>query len=302
MIKISPDEYKVTTEYIYELSGIMLAAGKTYLVETRLSPLVEECGCASFSEFYFKAKADRSRALENRIINAITTRETLFFRDTAPFELLQYKILPELIDVKRAQGSIYGKIPIRIWSAACSTGQEAYSAAMALKEMLPDMSAYDIRILGTDISDAAVAAASYGTYNRFEIERGLSQGKLSKYFETRGDDWKVKDEIRLMTSFRKFNLFHDLHALGQFDIVFCRNVAIYFTAEDRKQLFHRIADILPAHAALIIGSSEYLAGVCDRFKSNTHMKSVYYTLASHAGVSSGQPSHLSRNKTPQLST
>jgi chemotaxis protein methyltransferase CheR len=289
MIKITPDEYKVTTEYIYELSGIVLAAGKTYLVETRLSPLVEEYGCASFSEFYFKAKADRSRALENRIINAITTRETLFFRDTAPFELLQYKILPELIDMKRAQGGACEKIPIRIWSAACSTGQEAYSAAIALKEMLPDMSAYDIRIVGTDISDAAVAAASYGKYNRFEIERGLSQGKLNKYFEARGDDWQVKDEIRLMTSFRKFNLFHDLHALGQFDIIFCRNVAIYFTAEDRKQLFHRIADILPAHGALIIGSSEYLAGVCNRYKSNRHLNSVYYTLTCGENVSCDRP-------------
>jgi len=289
MIKISADEYKVTTEYIYELSGIMLETDKTYLVETRLSPLVEEYACASFSEFYYKAKADRSRTIENEIIDAITTQETLFFRDTAPFELLQYKILPELIDTKRAQGGACGKIPIRIWSAACSTGQEAYSVAIALKEMLPDMNAYDIRILGTDISDAAVTAASYGKYSRFEIERGLSPGKLNRYFDRLEDGWKIKDEIRIMTSFKKFNLFNDLRALGQFDIIFCRNVAIYFSTEGRKQLFHRIADMLPAHGALIIGSSECMGGSCSRFKSNRHMRSVYYTLTSDADVSSGQP-------------
>ena len=289
MIKITPDEFKVITAYIYGLSGLALEADKTYLVEARLGPLVEAYGCISFREFLYKAKADNSRAIQNAIIDAITTQETLFFRDTAPFELLKHKILPELIDQKQAQGNIYGRIPIRIWSAACSTGQEAYSAAIALREALPDFERLDIRILGTDISDAAVAAASYGMYNRFEVERGLSPEKLRRYFEPQKDGWRIKDEIRIMTSFKKFNLLHDFRALGQFDVIFCRNVAIYFSPEGRQQLFHKIAQILPAHGSLIIGSSEFLAGICDRFESHRHLRCVYYTLATAADVTARQP-------------
>jgi len=289
MIKITPDEYKAISEYIYELSGVALEANKTYLVEARLGPLVEAYGCATFSEFYHRAKADHSRTTQNGIIDAITTQETFFFRDMSPFELLQYKILPELIDVKQTQSGTRNKVPIRIWSAACSTGQEAYSIAIALQEALPELNRFDISILGTDISDAAVAAASYGKYSRFEIERGLTPGKINKYFEAQGDAWKIKDEIRIMTSFKTFNLFHDFHVLGKFDIIFCRNVAIYFSADDRKQLFHRIADMLPAYGALIIGSSECMGGTCNRFKSNRHLRTVYYTLTTGADVSSGRP-------------
>lgn len=289
MIRITPDEYRVTAEFIYELSGITLEPDKTYLVETRLGPLVETHGCANFSEFYYKAKADHSGVIENGIINAITTQETLFFRDTSPFELLRHKILPELIDRKQSHPGRGARIPIRIWSAGCSTGQEAYSAAIAIKETLPDMDGYDVRILGTDISDVAVAAASYGEYNRFEIERGLSPDRVNRYFDVHGDAWKIKDEIRIMTSFKRFNLFDDFRSLGYFDVIFCRNVAIYFSTEDRKRLFHWIADMLPAHGALIIGSSEFLAGICNRFESNRHLRSVYYTLTGRADVSSGRP-------------
>jgi chemotaxis protein methyltransferase CheR len=174
-----------------------------------------------------------------------------------------------LIDRKTAQAGT-GKIPIRIWSAACSTGQEVYSIAMTLKEMLPDISKYNIKIIGTDISSAAVTAASNGKYNKFEIERGLASDKLKKHFELEGDAWK------------KFNLFEEFSTLGKFDIIFCRNVAIYFSIEDRKIIFNKIADILEPSGSLLIGSSEFLAGISDRFQSQRHVKSVYYQLKEHA--------------------
>ncbi|MEA2103015.1 MAG: protein-glutamate O-methyltransferase CheR, partial [Thermodesulfobacteriota bacterium] len=204
-----------------------------------------------------------------------TTNETLFFRDNSPFEMLQHKVVPDIIDRRESKA---GPTKIRIWSAACSTGQEIYSIAITLKELLPDMKGYRISLLGTDISDAAVAQASYGKYNKFEIERGLSMDKLKKYFTPDGNTWKVKDEIRAMASFKKLNLMEPFSGLGKFDIIFCRNVAIYFSLEDRKKLFNKIADMLEPDGFLIIGSTESLTGISDRFAPQRHIRAIFYQL------------------------
>lgn len=277
MIRVTPEEFSVLIKYIYDVSGITLDVSKTYLVETRLGSLVEEYNCSTYSEFYYKAKSDPTKAIEKRVVNAITTQETLWFRDKTPFEVLRNKIIPDLIDRKQAQYK-GRRIPIRIWSAASSTGQELYSIAMTLAEMLPDRTQFDIRIQGTDISDAAIAAASYAQYTKFEMDRGLTPALTQKYFTQEGDLWKIKDELRVMTSFRKFNLFDDYRMLGKFDVVFCRNVAIYFSIEDRKAIFEKIAGVLEPGGCLLIGASEYLAGICDQFASNRHCRAVYYTV------------------------
>ena len=278
MTKITANEIKIISKYIYDISGIYLDQTKTYLFETRLGPLLEKEGFSSYSELYQKARADLVKKLEIKIINAISTNETLFFRDTGPFEVLRHKVLPDLIDVRSAISSGFLPTSLRIWSAACSTGQEIYSIAIVLKELLPDMKKYNIKLLGTDISDAAVAQASYGKYNKFEIERGLAKDKLQKYFSLSGNTWKIKDEIRAMASFRKLNLMLPFAALGQFDIVFCRNVAIYFNMEDRKKLFDKIADLLAPDGCLIVGSTETLSGICPRFEPKRHMRSIFYQL------------------------
>ena len=277
MIKITAEEFKIIAKYIYDLSGITMEFDKAYLVETRLDSLLQEHKCETYSDLCSKARADSSGAINRKIVDAISTNETLFFRDTGPFDLLKNKIIPDLIDRKSEQNR-GAKISIKIWSAACSTGQEVYSIAIILKEMLRDMSKYDIKILGTDISSAAVEAAKIGEYGKFEIERGLAQDKLQKYFISEEDSWKIKDEIKAMASFKTFNLFDDLAPLGKFDVIFCRNVAIYFSIEDRKVIFNKIADILEPKGSLIIGSSEYLTGICDRFLSQRHLKSVFYQL------------------------
>jgi chemotaxis protein methyltransferase CheR len=278
MIKITPDEVKLLSKYIYDISGISLDQTKTYLFETRLGPLLEEEGLASYAELYHKARSDARKTLEAKIINAISTNETLFFRDKGPFEVLQHKVLPDLIDARSAKSSGLMPTSIRIWSAACSTGQEIYSIAIILKELLPDMSKYNIRLLGTDISDAAVAQASRGEYGKFEIERGLAPDKLRKYFSSNGGGWSIKDEIRALATFRKLNLMLPFRALGKFDIIFCRNVAIYFNPEDRKNLFDRIADSLEPDGVLIIGSTESLTGICPRFEPHRHIRSIFYKL------------------------
>ena len=275
MLKIQPGELKIIAKYIHDISGIFLDQSKSYLFETRLGSIAEELGCKSYEELYSQAKRDASRKIERKIVDAISTNETLFFRDKGPFELLQHKILPEMIDA-RTPSSPALKTNIRIWSAASSTGQELYSIAITIKELIRDLSPYSIKLLGTDISDMAVSQASYGKYNKFEIERGLDRRFLQKYFTLFGDSWKIKDEIRAMVNFRKFNLMQPFASLGKFDIIFCRNVAIYFTLEDRKKLFNRIADSLADDGFLVIGSTESLTGVCPRFVPKRHLRSIFY--------------------------
>jgi chemotaxis protein methyltransferase CheR len=275
MLKITPSELKSIAQYIYDISGIFLDESKSYLFETRLSSIAEELGCASYQDLYNKAKRDTKKTIERQIIDAISTNETLFFRDKGPFELLQHKILPEIID-KRTPSSPVLKTSIKIWSAASSTGQELYSIAIVIKELIPDLARYSITLLGTDISDNAVSQASYGKYNKFEIERGLPQKQLQRYFTLFGDSWKIKDEIRSMVNFKKLNLMLPFSALGKFDIIFCRNVAIYFTLPDRKKLFNKIADSLADDGFLVIGSTESLTGVCPRFIPKKHLKSIFY--------------------------
>jgi chemotaxis protein methyltransferase CheR len=276
MKKITPDEVKILSQYIYSLSGIHLDDKKTYLIETRLKDLLEAEKCNSYGEIYYKAKTDRDRTIERRIIDAITTNETLFFRDNSPFDMFKYKIMPELIDRRTATTSGIMPVTLRIWSAACSTGQEIYSMAIILKELLTNIKKYNIKLLGTDISDEAIAKASYGHYNKFEIERGLDKEKLQRYFTLNHDKWKIRDDIRAMAVFQKFNLMSSFSGIGKFDIVFCRNVAIYFNNEDRKKLFDKIADVLEPDGYLIIGATESLSGISQRFEPQRHLRSVFY--------------------------
>mgnify|MGYP001154506533 CR=1 FL=1 len=278
MVKIKPDEINLLSKYIYDISGINIDNTKAYLLETRLGKLLETDNCSTYKDLYYAARKDPSKILEKKIIDAITTNETLFFRDSSPFELLKYKIVPEIIDARSNPNSRQVTSSIRIWSAACSTGQELYSIAITLKELLFDVYKYRINLLGTDISNAAVAQACAGVYKKFEIERGLPPDKLKKYFSPNGIGWKIKDDIRKMATFKTLNLLEQFNYIGKFDIIFCRNVAIYFTLEDRKKLFNRIAEVLEPDGFLIIGSTESLTGVCPRFVPKRHLKSIFYQL------------------------
>ena len=276
MLKITPPELKIIAQYIHDISGIYLDQSKSYLFETRLSAIAEELGCTSYKEFYEMARKQPSKVIERQIIDAISTNETLFFRDTGPFELLKHKILPEMIDL-RSPSSPRLKTNVKIWSAASSTGQELYSVAMTIKELIgSQMDNFNFKLLGTDISDGAVKQASYGKYNKFEIERGLPRQTLQKHFTLFGDSWKVKDELRSMVNFRKLNLMLPFNGLGKFDIILCRNVAIYFTLADRKKLFNKLADSLTDDGFLIIGSTESLTGICPRFVPKRHLRAIFY--------------------------
>ena len=276
MIKLLPEERQNVARYIHSICAITLDRSKDYLIESRLSGLIEENNCNSFSQLVALARSEANGALKRRIIDEITTNETFFFRDNSPFDLLRYKIIPEMID-RRSRSSL--SVPIRIWSAACSTGQEIYSIAMILRELLGEMNGYSVRLVGTDISDQAVARASEGIFSQIEIARGLTDAARVKCFAPHPKGWKIRDEIRGLVSFRKLNLMEDFSGLGRFDIIFCRNVAIYFSEADRASLFNRIAQRLEPDGCLVIGAMESLGGVCPQFESKRHLRSVYYQLS-----------------------
>jgi chemotaxis protein methyltransferase CheR len=271
-MRIAPEEITVVADLVEELCGIVLDDSKGYLIESRLGSLAGANGCKNYIELCHLARKGNT-SLRTSIIDAITTQETLFFRDSSPFEVLQHKVLPELIDTK--SGTMFAK-RLRIWSAASSTGQELYSIAMTLNELIPDICKWDVRIVGTDISDAAIKHASRGKYAKHEIQRGMKQTLLQKYFIEEKDGWRVKDELRFLASFQKRNLLEPLNDLGPFDIIFCRNVAIYFNTETKQDLFRRIASRLAGDGYLFVGSSESLADLGPQFTPQYHCRAVFY--------------------------
>lgn len=272
-MRVTPDELTLLAQLVYELSGIALDATKGYLVESRLSSLAEGRGCKSFHDFWQLARSAGNQTLRNQIIDAITTQETLFFRDGSPFEVLRHKVIPDLIDAKA--GTPAAK-RLRIWSAACSTGQEPYSVAMTLCELLPDIASWNINILATDISDSAIAQASRGSYPEHVIGRGMKPDLLAKYFNRQAGGWKIKDQIRAFVNFTKRSLLSPLTDLGPFDVIFCRNVAIYFDESTRRSLFLRLADRLVPGGYLFVGSAESLVDLGPRFTPHHHCRSTFY--------------------------
>ncbi|MFO7813837.1 MAG: protein-glutamate O-methyltransferase CheR [Pelovirga sp.] len=276
-VSLSPREFAVWQQYIYEICGIHLDNSKGYLIETRLQGLLKECGAVDFSDLHRKVTSDFSRALRRRVIDAVTTNETSFFRDQSPFELLRHKLLPELID-RRRTNSMGRTTPIRIWSAACSTGQEVYSIAIVIKELLGSLNGYDVRILGTDISDHAVAQASHGYFSNLELGRGIRDDSVRKYFISEGSQWKIRDEVRAMTSFRTMNLLEPFTFPVPFDLIFCRNVAIYFNEKDKIKLFRNLGRVLAKDGALLVGSTESIAGLCPEYKPQRYHRSVFYQI------------------------
>jgi len=272
-LKVTPEDVQVVARLVYDLCGVVLDASKGYLIESRLSEVAKKANCATFTELYYKARYDAKSGLQNDIIDAITTQETLFFRDSSPFEALKHKAIPEVID---ANAKTTFPKRLRIWSAACSTGQEPYSIAMILHELIPNIVSWDVTILATDIADTAIKQASLGRYAAHEIQRGMEPALLNKYFTKEPSTWKVKDELRAMIAFKKLNLHKPFTGMGPFDIIFCRNVAIYFSKEDKRSLFLRLAEVLKPNGYLFTGSSESLTDVGPQFIPQHHCRSIFY--------------------------
>ena len=266
---MTPQDYDFLRILLKQRSGLVLAADKQYLVESRLLPLARKAGVSGLGELVLKLQEPGAEALIADMVEAMTTNETFFFRDKIPFEYVRNVIVPALMETRSAHRSI------RIWCSACSTGQEAYSLAITLKEIGAALAGWRFDILGTDISAAVIDRARDGIYNQFEVQRGLPIGMLLRYFEKQGDSWQVVPEIRSMVKFRQLNLLRDFSALGTFDLVFCRNVLIYFDQETKADVLRRISLSLDPSGFLVLGAAETVIGLTDRFRPHPDHRGLY---------------------------
>ena len=253
----------------FKRSGLVLSADKGYLLESRLAPLARTEGFPSIEALIGAARRDRSDRLLWAITEALATHETFFFRDNTPFDLFKQDILPVL---SRARGAA-GKI--RVWCAACSSGQEPYSLAMLLEEERARLNGLRVEIVATDMAPRVLEKAKAGVYSQFEVQRGLPIQRLVQHFEQTGDQWRIKPNIRQMVTFQKQNLLEPFSALGNFDVVFCRNVLIYFDAETKRQVLGRIARQTPDDGYLIMGAAETVVGLSRDFQPVEGRRGLY---------------------------
>lgn len=253
------DQFAFIQSLLKERSGLVVGNDKTYLLETRLMPIARANGCANIEELIDLYCGNKDEALAIAISEAMNTHESLFFRDNAPFELFRETILPQLLK-RRAD-----KRKFRVWCAACSSGQEPYSLAMQLHEASAKLSGWTPEIVATDISNSVLDRARAGRFSQFEVQRGLPVQLLVKHFTQDGEYWTLNDTIRNMVQFRPFNLLHDPKALGQFDVVFCRNVLIYFDVQTKGQVMDRIARVMADDGVLFLGSAESTVGLTESF-------------------------------------
>jgi len=269
---------------IHRLCGLVLSEEKAYLVQHRLEPLVRAQGYSTFEEFARQLQGPAGGALHDALVEAITTKETFFFRDGHPFETLRQRLLPELADTIRARkrDRLLAAPPhVRLWSAAAATGQEAYSLAMLLHDFtqanrFQGLAEGDIAVLATDVSAAALAYAQAGSYSAWECERGLTPELLARFFERRGQRWVVQEKVRRFIEFRRLNLMGPLLGLGPFDAILCRNVLIYFDEASRRRLCERFFELLHPGGYLLLGAAENLYGLTARFESVTCADTLLY--------------------------
>jgi chemotaxis protein methyltransferase CheR len=245
-------------EVLKARSGLVVGPDKMYLLETRLAPIIKRENLRDLNELSTRLKP--GSALERDVVEAMTTNESLFFRDSKPFDAIRKSVLPRL-HAARPAGT-----PLRIWSAAASTGQEAYSIAMVVAELAPAMPGRRVEIVGTDIAREPLDRARAGLYTQFEIQRGLPMQMLVKHFAKEDGQWRIKQPLRDAVSFREWNLLSDLRPLGNFDIVFCRNVLIYFDPPTKRRVLDALAKQMPADGVLFLGGAETVLGLTDAFK------------------------------------
>ena len=262
-------DFEFICQILRERSGLVLTNDKAYLLESRLLPVARKWKLATFDDLVRVIRAKMDETVIRDVVEAMTTNESFFFRDTKPFEQFKALVLPAMLK-NRAAGRV-----IRIWSAACSSGQEAYSLAMMLAEMEAQLAGWKIEIVGTDLSTEILTRAKEGMYSQFEVQRGLPITMLVKYFAQIGDRWQINAKIRNMVQYREFNLLHDPAPLGRFDVVFCRNVLIYFDQPTKSRVLSSVAKTMPEDGFLFLGGAETVLGITDKFQMVPGQRGVY---------------------------
>ena len=286
------EDFDLLSRIVRERSGLVLTPDKVYLLESRLPAVAKRFGHAGLDGLVAALRLRNDSVMMHAVTEAMTTNETFFFRDTKPFEQFRTTILPTLLEARAARKSL------RIWCAAASTGQEPYSLAMICAEQKARLAGWKVEIVATDISDEVLARAKAGIYNQFEVQRGLPVQLLARYFDKLEDCWQLKPEIRNAVQYRSFNLLEEPHALGRFDVVFCRNVLIYFDPPTKQRVLQRIAGLLPSDGFLLLGAAETVLGVSDRFAPLAAERGLYRPVTAPAAPQG--PGVLARTATLSL--
>ncbi len=266
---MNPDDFDFVSQFFKTRSGLVLTRDKAYLLDSRLMPVARKRDMKSVDDLIAAMRLGRDIQLLNDVTEAMTINESFFFRDIKPFDMFRNVVLPMMIENRAAKKSI------RIWCAACSSGQEPYSLAMILREESAKLAGWRTEIVATDISGEMVAKAKAGIYSQFEVQRGLPVQLLVKYFKKHEDMWQIDASLRAMVRYREFNLLHDLKGLGGFDVVFCRNVLIYFDNETKGKVLAQICKLMPEDGRLFLGGAETVLGISDRFKPVLGNRGLY---------------------------
>ena len=262
-------DFELIAQLLKERSGLALNKEKAYLLESRLNPVARKWNFSGFDELAQAIRTKNDEALLVDVTEAMTTNESFFFRDQRPFDQFKDIVLPYLLEARAAKRSF------RVWSAACSSGQEPYTLAMLLNEQADKLAGWRVEIVATDLSNEILDKAKEGLYSQFEVQRGLPITLLVKHFVQVGDRWQIDDSLRKMIKFQQFNLLGDFSSLGRFDVVFCRNVLIYFDMPTKTQVLEGIAGLLPPDGFLYLGGAETVLGTTDRFQIIQGQRGIY---------------------------
>jgi chemotaxis protein methyltransferase CheR len=269
---LTSDAISYVCSLVRQRSAIELDAAKAYLIEARLNPLARRHGFPSTTELIRSLQTLPKPNVQQQLVEAMTTNETSFYRDAHPFEALRATIIPEMM---RLQARLR---TLNIWSAACSTGQEAYSIAMLLRETFPDLASWKVQILGTDLSDDVLEKARAARFSQIEMNRGLPATLLAKYFRREGMQWELAEHVRSMASFCKLNLIERWPPMPPMDVVFLRNVLIYFSPETKKAILEKVRSVMAPHGVLFLGAAETTMGLDAAFARVQVDSSVFYRL------------------------
>lgn len=275
---MTPVEYAFLARFLRERSGLVLGEDKRYLVDSRLGPVARKAGLASVGALVAALMRRADDPLGQAVVEAMTTNETFFFRDSAPFAQFTDVILPHLVAARRSQKRV------RIWCAACSNGQEPYSLAMLLEERAAELAGIRFEIVATDISGEVIDRAKEGFFSQFEVQRGLPIKLLLKHFTQEGDRWRIAKRLRENVQFRTLNLLRDFSPLGAFDVVFCRNVLIYFDEAAKTDVLKRIGRQLAPDGFMLLGAAETVFGLDTPFKAHPTQRSLFVPAAAAAAA------------------
>ncbi|WP_349358191.1 protein-glutamate O-methyltransferase CheR [Stappia sp.] len=266
-------QFEFLKQYLKANSGLVLSNEKQYLVESRLLPVARRHGLASLGDLIQAMQRPGARQIATDVVEAMTTNESFFFRDATPFKHFREVMLPAMLKARADRRAV------RIWCAAASTGQEPYSLAICLKEEAQKIGGFRFEIIGTDLSGEVLDKARGGIYSQFEVQRGLPIQMLLKYFTQKGDLWQINPELRSMVQWRKLNLLESFSSLGTFDIVFCRNVLIYFDQPTKVDVLQRVSRQMAGDGYLVLGAAETVVGLTDAFRPVPEHRGLYQTTA-----------------------